>query len=42
MAYDQNLADRLRDELDAQRAQYEELNMMGVRWHCWRSINGSN
>jgi hypothetical protein len=29
MAYDQNLADRLRDELDAQRAQYEELNMMG-------------
>ena len=29
MAYDQNLADRVRDELDAQRAHYEELNMMG-------------
>ena len=52
MAYDQNLADRVRDELDAQRAHYEELNMMGGLCFMvddkmcvgisWRSINGSN
>ena len=29
MAYDEFLADRVRIELDAQKAQYTELNMMG-------------
>lgn len=29
MAFNEQLADRVRDELDAQRAHYKELNMMG-------------